>query len=81
MNFLAQTLLKDICDFCLPPGQGDKRILRLMATRMGLKTASKMAKRSIQFGSRIAHVSDKCRFGSHRKAQGNSVVWQQLAIR
>ena len=74
MNFLAQTLLKDVCDFRLPPGQGDKRILRLMATRMGLKTASKMVKRAIQFGSQIAHVSDKHRFGSRRKAQGNAVV-------
>ena len=74
MQFLAQTPLEDICDFTLPPGEGDKRILRLLAMRLGLKTASGMVKRAIQFGSRIAHVSDKRRFGSRRKAQGTSIV-------
>jgi hypothetical protein len=51
---------------------GDKRILRLMAQRMGLVTASGAVKRAIQFGSRISHVSDKRRFGSRRKAKGDS---------
>ena len=73
-NFLAATPLEDICDYSLPPGQGDKRILRLMAMRLGLKTASGMVKRAIQFGSRISHVSDKRRFGSRRKAKGTAAV-------
>jgi asparagine synthetase B (glutamine-hydrolysing) len=74
MNFLRHTPLDDICDFGLPPGAGDKRILRLVAIRLGLTTASGMIKRAIQFGSRIAHVSDKKRFGSRRKAQGTAVA-------
>ncbi|CAB9500743.1 Asparagine synthetase domain-containing protein 1 [Seminavis robusta] len=74
MNFVKQTPLEDVCDFSLPPGQGDKRILRLVAMRLGLQTASGMVKRAIQFGSRIAHVSDKKRFGSRRKAQGTAVA-------
>lgn len=73
-NFLKQTPLGDVCDYNLPPGQGDKRILRLMAMRLGLKTASGMVKRAIQFGSRISHVSDKRRFGSRRKAKGTAAV-------
>jgi asparagine synthetase B (glutamine-hydrolysing) len=74
MTFLRQTPLEDICDYGLPPGTGDKRILRLLAMRLGLRTASGMVKRAIQFGSRIAHVSDKKRFGSRRKAQGTAVA-------
>jgi len=74
MNFLKQLSLDDICDFGLPPGQGDKRILRLLAMRLGLKSASGMVKRAIQFGSRISHVSDKRRFGSRRKAKGTATV-------
>lgn len=53
---------------------GDKYILRLMAYRMKLLTASSATKRAIQFGSRIAHVSDKQRFGSRRKASGVTVT-------
>jgi asparagine synthetase B (glutamine-hydrolysing) len=72
MDFLASTPIEDICDFSLPPGQGDKRILRLVAQRMGLITASGLVKRAIQFGSRIAHLSDKQRFGSRRQAKGDA---------
>lgn len=73
MQFLSSVAtLEDICDFELPPGEGDKRILRLVAQRMGLMTASGLVKRAIQFGSRIAHVSDKQRFGSRRAAKGTA---------
>jgi hypothetical protein len=65
-------VLEDICDFELPPGEGDKRVLRLVAQRMGLTTASGLVKRAIQFGSRIAHLSDKQRFGSRRQAKGTA---------
>jgi asparagine synthetase B (glutamine-hydrolysing) len=72
-------LLKDlplelVCDFTLPPGQGDKRILRLVAMRLGLDHASGLVKRAIQFGSRISHLSDAKRFGSRRKAKGEATV-------
>jgi asparagine synthetase B (glutamine-hydrolysing) len=59
-----------ICDFCLPQSKGDKRILRLVAMRLGLDHASGLVKRAIQFGSRISHLSDAKRFGSRRKAKG-----------
>jgi asparagine synthetase B (glutamine-hydrolysing) len=63
-----------ICDFCLPPGVGDKRILRIVAERLGLEHASGLVKRAIQFGSRISHLSDKKRFGSRRKAKGTMKI-------
>lgn len=66
--------LENICDFSLPPGQGDKRILRLVAARLGLEHASGLVKRAIQFGSRISHLSDAKRFGSRRKAKGEASV-------
>jgi len=72
VNFLDSLPLKDVCDFSHEPGVGDKMILRIIAQRLGLKTASGLVKRAIQFGSRIAHVSDKKRFGSRRKATGQS---------
>lgn len=74
VQFLATTPLDNVCDFLLGPGRGDKRILRLVATRMGLLTASGLVKRAIQFGSRIAHESDKRRFGSRRKAKGEHSI-------
>lgn len=67
-----QLPLEQVCDFSLPPGAGDKRILRLVAMRLGLEHASGLVKRAIQFGSRISHVSDKKRFGSRRKAKGQA---------
>lgn len=70
VQFLRAIPLDQIVDYRVP--LGDKRILRLLAARMGLSSASTAVKRAIQFGSRIAHVSDKRRFGSRRKANGTS---------
>jgi asparagine synthetase B (glutamine-hydrolysing) len=81
MQFLQNQPLDHLVAFCHRGNHdhdddssllGDKRILRLMAQRMGLVTASGAVKRAIQFGSRISHVSDKRRFGSRRKAKGDS---------
>lgn len=66
--------LEDVCNFGLPPGQGDKQILRLTAQRLGLDHASGLVKRAIQFGSRISHLSDTKRFGSRRKAKGEASI-------
>ena len=74
VRFLKGLPLNLVCDFSLPPGQGDKRILRLVASRLGLGHASGLVKRAIQFGSRISHLSDAKRFGSRRKAKGEAIV-------
>ncbi|OEU15247.1 asparagine synthase, partial [Fragilariopsis cylindrus CCMP1102] len=70
VQFLQNSATEEdlICDFRKPPGVGDKRILRLVAQRLGCDHASGLVKRAIQFGSRISHLSDKKRFGSRRKA-------------
>jgi asparagine synthetase B (glutamine-hydrolysing) len=78
VTFLASLDLDEICDFRLPPGRGDKFILRSVAATMGLSFASTAVKRAIQFGSRIAHVSDKNTFGSRRKASGKAGVGGSL---
>ncbi|KAL7570485.1 hypothetical protein ACA910_004266 [Epithemia clementina (nom. ined.)] len=68
-HFLSRSCpLEVVCDLTLPPGQGDKRLLRMLAQDLGLTSASQAVKRAIQFGSRISHVVDKQRFGSRRKA-------------
>jgi asparagine synthetase B (glutamine-hydrolysing) len=75
MSFLQSRPLADICNLNLAPGVGDKQILRQIALRKGLVTAGGLVKRAIQFGSRIAHVSDKQRFGSRRKAKGDKNIF------
>jgi asparagine synthetase B (glutamine-hydrolysing) len=74
VNYIRSLPLSLICDFELRSGFGDKRILRLVALRLGLDHASGLVKRAIQFGSRISHVSDAKRFGSRRKAKGDSTI-------
>lgn len=72
VGFLQSLDVLDICDMDRPQGEGDKLILRLVAKKIGVQTCSSLVKRAIQFGSRIAKCSDVDRFGSSRKAQGNS---------
>ena len=72
VGFLQSLDVLDICDMDRPQGEGDKLILRLVAKKIGVQKCSNLVKRAIQFGSRIAKCSDVDRFGSSRKAQGNS---------
>lgn len=58
------------CDMSEVPGVGDKRLLREVARMIGVEFCSTLVKRAIQFGSRIAKVSDRSRFGSCRRASG-----------
>mmetsp|Transcript_22529 Transcript_22529/g.64805 ORF Transcript_22529/g.64805 Transcript_22529/m.64805 type:complete len:700 (+) Transcript_22529:128-2227(+) len=72
VGFLQSLDVLDICDMDRPQGEGDKMILRLLAKKIGVQRCSSLVKRAIQFGSRIAKCSDVDRFGSSRKAHGNS---------
>jgi asparagine synthetase B (glutamine-hydrolysing) len=58
-DWLQTLSLSDICDMSLPPGTGDKRLLRLVATHLGLNTAAALVKRAVQFGSRLTKMVPK----------------------
>ena len=65
MEVLATTPLPLICDLRLPPGSGDKLILRRLARLLGLTQCTALQKRAIQFGTRIANknVCGQARLG------------------
>ncbi len=67
IDFLNGTELIYKCNLSLPKGVGDKYLLRTFAKDLGLSHASTLAKRAIQFGSRVAKLeggkekaTDKC---------------------
>jgi asparagine synthetase B (glutamine-hydrolysing) len=62
------------CNMLEAPGVGDKLLLREVARMIGVHSCSNLVKRAIQFGSRIAKVSDRCRFGSCRQATGTADI-------
>lgn len=69
---IARLPLESICDLELERGQGDKRVLRVAARRLGLESCTRLAKRAIQFGSRIAKHANARAFGSQRQAAGDA---------
>lgn len=71
MNFLNTTPLGLVCDFSKPPGEGDKRILRESAKSLGLTSSVRFAKRAIQFGCRISHLTQRKK-GGHIHFEGYS---------
>lgn len=72
VTYLNSLDVTAICDMTKPQGIGDKMILRIAAKQLGLHSCCGLVKRAIQFGSRIAKVSDADRFGSSRKSSGTS---------
>jgi asparagine synthetase B (glutamine-hydrolysing) len=75
-NFMALVRalpLPGLADLRLAQGVGDKRILRIAARMLGLPTSSKLVKRAIHFGSRIAKQSNVILFGSNRAAKGDAI--------
>ncbi|KAF1790086.1 Nucleophile aminohydrolase [Phytophthora cactorum] len=67
VSTIATFPVSSLCGADLPRGVGDKRALRLVARSLGLRSCAGLAKRAIQFGSRIAKVSNN---GSNRQTQG-----------
>ncbi|XP_022149042.1 asparagine synthetase domain-containing protein 1 isoform X2 [Momordica charantia] len=68
INTLLSFPLWEVTDLEKPVGTGDKKILREVAKLLGLHEAGALAKRAIQFGSRIARESNRKNFGSNRAA-------------
>lgn len=57
ISFLANLPVEVKMDFVdLPPGQGDKKLLRRVAQSLGLEQTSLLVKRAIQFGARSAKM-------------------------
>ncbi len=54
----------------LTVGTGEKMLLRKIAKELGLQKASTFKKKAIQFGTRLAKLSNVKCFGSNRKAKG-----------
>ncbi|CAI5702049.1 unnamed protein product [Peronospora effusa] len=69
VSTIAAFPISSLCDADLPRGVGDKRVLRLVAATLGLSNCAGLPKRAIQFGSRIAKVSNT---GSSRQTQGEN---------
>uniref|UniRef100_A0A7S2SRY2 Glutamine amidotransferase type-2 domain-containing protein n=1 Tax=Mucochytrium quahogii TaxID=96639 RepID=A0A7S2SRY2_9STRA len=57
----------------LPRGAGDKRLLRLICYKLNLPRTSGFEKRAIQFGTRIAQMSNVKSFGSNSAFRGDTV--------
>lgn len=74
MAYLSELQVEMKCDMMRPLGEGDKLILRIIARTLGMHSCSTLVKRAIQFGSRIAKVSDVKRFGSGRQANGQTKI-------
>jgi asparagine synthetase B (glutamine-hydrolysing) len=74
MAYLSELPVEMKCDMMRPLGEGDKLILRFIARTLGMHSCSTLLKRAIQFGSRIAKVSDVKRFGSGRQAKGQTKI-------
>ncbi len=64
-----------ITDPLLPPGVGDKKILRDAAKLLGLGQCAELVKRAIQFGSGVAKLTNKLNSDSNRKGSGASKLY------
>ncbi|TDH74030.1 hypothetical protein CCR75_008080 [Bremia lactucae] len=67
VSAIASFPVSSLCHADLPRGVGEKRALRLVAEALGLSSCVRLAKRAIQFGTRIAKVSSN---GSNRQILG-----------
>ena len=59
INFVSSIPILSRCDLTKERGVGEKYLLRLLAEKLGMKNISKLEKRAIQFGSRIAKMEAK----------------------
>jgi len=70
--------LERLANYLLPPGVGDKRLLRTVAQALGLADAGRLVKRAMQFGSRIANRLVAGTVVLHKSIPTASIVHQSL---
>lgn len=70
--FVRSLPVESLCDFAQARGAGDKLVLRVAGRQLGLRNCTGLAKRAIQFGTRIAKHSNTVAFGSNRQATGDA---------
>ncbi|CAL52314.1 Rossmann-like alpha/beta/alpha sandwich fold [Ostreococcus tauri] len=59
VHMVSGAAIYDIVDFKLPPGEGDKMILRSLARALGLSCTSKRVKRALQYGSKVNKLENE----------------------
>ena len=64
--------LKYISNFELQRGIGEKCLLRNIGKLLGFEKCYMFEKRAIQFGTKLAHETNKKKYGSNRKANGKA---------
>jgi hypothetical protein len=74
MRLLRALPLPLVADLRRGFGVGDKRLLRVAAAALGLRGCTRLVKRAIHFGSRIAKQSNAAAFGSNRAGRGKAAV-------
>lgn len=74
VGFIQSQQLSHLINLSLPPGVGDKQVLRLAAAQIGLEKSAQLVKRAIQFGSLASKQTSVSYFGSRRKGKGTSTI-------
>jgi len=69
VDYVSSLPIRAKCDMRLPPGEGDKRLIRLAARACGLEETSRRVKRAMQFGTRSAKLNEAGSKG-HRVGEG-----------
>jgi len=73
IEYVATIKPELLTNFNMPRGTGDKILLRSIAEQLGLEESHKFKKRAIQFGTRLAKLSNIKAFGSNRRAKGTAL--------
>jgi asparagine synthetase B (glutamine-hydrolysing) len=73
LSFLASVEdIKNVTNFEMPRGMGEKILLRKVCKNAGFKVAHCFEKRAIQFGTKLAKETNLKKYGSNRKANGKA---------